>query len=174
MSSNKQFQQLSAFTLIELLVTASLTVLVMMGMTSLFISFIVSAGKARLSQSIRENGSSAMQKMIEELRNAKSITSTCDGSPSSTLEFTNADEVTSTFSNIDDKIALVSDANTYFLSSSPGTGSNQLRDLEFTCHNIDSGARYVEISFTLASSAASDPSASHSQLDFSSGVSLRN
>jgi type II secretory pathway pseudopilin PulG len=172
--TNKRFQQLSAFTLIELLVTASLSVLVMMGMTTLFISFIVSAGKARLSQSIRENGNAAMQKMIEELRNAKNITSTCDGNPSPTLSFINADEVIGVFSNIDDKIALVSDSNTYYFSSNPGTGSNQLRDLEFTCYEIDSGARYIEISFTLASSNANDPSASHSQLDFSSGVSLRN
>jgi Tfp pilus assembly protein PilW len=172
--TSKKFHQLSAFTLIELLVTASLTVLVMMGMTSLFISFIVSAGKARLSQSIRENGNAAMQKMIEELRNAKNITSVCDGTASPTLSFTNADEIASIFSKTEDKITLVTGSNTYFLSSNPGTGDNQLRDLEFTCYEIDSGARYIEISFTLASSNATDPSVSHSQLDFSSGVSLRN
>jgi type II secretory pathway pseudopilin PulG len=171
---NQKFQKLSAFTLIELLLTASLTVLVMLGMTSLFISFIFSAGKARLSQSIRENGNAAMQKMIEELRNAKNITSLCDSNPNSMMSFINADEIESVLSAQDDKIALTTDGSTYFLSSNPGSGSDQLRDLTFTCYEIDAGAKYIEISFTLASSDASDTSANHSQLDFSSGVSLRN
>ena len=172
-NSHQQQRQAAAFTLIEVLVTVSLTTLVMLSMTSLFISFIVSAGKSRLSQSLRENGSSAMQKMIEELRNAKNILSVCDGNALSELHFTNADEMPSRFLEEQDKIAFIVDGNTYFLSSNPGSGNDQLRDLEFVCYFTES-AKYVEIGFTLASSAATNPSASHSQLEFSSGVSLRN
>jgi len=179
MINHPQKRQLAAFTLIEILVTVSLTALIMMGITSLFISFIVSAGKSRLSQSVRENGSVAMQKIIEELRNAKSInlalqTGGCDGSTvHSNLSFVNADETPSELRGINNRIALIinhtAGTQTYNLTSD----TNYLRDLEFVCYNTES-AQYIEISFTLASSEATSPSANHSQLDFKSGVTLRN
>ena len=93
-----QHQSLAAFTLVEILVTVTLTSVIMLGITSLFISFMSSAGKSRISQSVRENGTMAMQRMIEELRNAKAINlsaAQCNGSTAySSLSFVNADDIT--------------------------------------------------------------------------------
>lgn len=167
-----QRHRLAGFTLIEILVTVTLTALIMMGISTLFISFITSAGKSRLSQSIRENGTVAMQKMIEELRNAKAIdpTITCDGSTTyNSLSFINTDETVSTLAASDGKINLTIVDSNYFLTSD----SNQLSGLEFVCYDSEA-AKYIEISFTLASSTATTNSPTHSQLDFKSGVALRN
>jgi prepilin-type N-terminal cleavage/methylation domain-containing protein len=166
----------AGFTLIEILVTVTLTAIIMLGITSLFISLMTSAGKSRMSQSLRENGTVAMQRMIEELRNAKAIDSsmlTCDGStPNSSIIFTNNndEETISSLSADNNRIKLTTGSNNYFLTSD----TNELRGLEFICYNSSEGAKYIEINFTLASSAATANSPTHSQLDFKSGVALRN
>jgi len=165
-------KKLAAFTLIEILVTVTLTSIIMLGITTLFITLITSAGKSRLSQNIRENGTVAMQKMIEELRNAKAIDSTiiCDGNESyESLSFVNDDELISSFAASDNRINLEIDGSNYYLTSD----SNELRGLEFVCYDTDA-AKYIEISFSLASSTAATNSPTHSQLDFKSGVALRN
>jgi len=168
-----QRYRLAAFTLIEILVTVSLSAIIMLGVTSLFITFITVTGKARLSQNIRENGTVAMQKMIQELRNAREVgggTFVCDGSTINTsVPFINADYVSSNVQANSNRILLTMGANTYYLTSN----TNQLRDLHFVCYDTDV-AKYIEISFTLASSTATTRSVTHSQLDFVSGVTLRN
>lgn len=167
----------AGFTLIEILVTVSLTALIMMGITSLFISFIVSAGKSRISQSVRESGTVAMQKMIEELRNAQAISLTptqCDGSTElDELSFIKTDatnnEVVGVFSSTENRILFNEDGNPYYLTSE----NHILKDLTFVCYGAET-AKYIDISFALASSADAINSPTHSQLDFKSGVSLRN
>lgn len=173
-----QSSSLAAFTLIEILVTVSITALIMLGITSLFISFIMSAGKSRISQSVRESGTVAMQKIIEELRNAKSIDlnlSQCNGSATlTTLPFkkTDADnaEVDASFSkSTSNRILFTEDGNSYYL-----TGDNHvLQELNFVCHGGEM-PKYIEINFTLASSTTTTNSPSQSKLDFKSGVTLRN
>lgn len=171
-----QPKSLAAFTLIEILVTVTLTAIIMLGITSLFISLMTSAGKSRISQNLRENGTVAMQRMIEELRNAKAInltTAECDGNIThSSLSFTNnnIDETISTLSADNNRIKLTTGTSDYYLTSD----NNELRGLTFVCYSSSEGAKYIEISFTLASSAATANSPTHSQLDFKSGVSLRN
>ena len=168
-----QHQPLAAFTLVEILVTVTLTAIIMLGITSLFISFMMSAGKSRISQSVRENGTVAMQRMIEELRNAKAINITatqCNGSTVySSLAFVNADDVASSLAAASNRIRLNTGGSNYYLTSD----SNQLRNLGFVCYNTEA-AKYIEITFTLASSTAIANSPIHSQLDFKSGVALRN
>ncbi len=168
-----QRQSSAAFTLIEILVTVSLTSIIMLGITSLFISLITSAGKSRISQSVRENGTVAMQRMIEELRNAKAINlsaAQCNGSTVySSLSFVNADDITSSLAASSNRIRLNTGGYNYYLTSD----SNQLRDLSFICYDTEA-AKYIEISFTLASSTAIANNPTHSQLDFKSGVALRN
>jgi Tfp pilus assembly protein PilW len=175
LKNTTQRQQSAAFTLIEILVTVSLTSIIMLGITTLFISLITSAGKSRLSQSIRENGTVAMQKMIEELRNAQAVNFTaveCDGATVyDSLSFVKADEEQSIgiLTAADNKISLTTGGSDYFLTSD----SHQLRNLGFVCYNTEA-AKYIEISFTLASSTGTANSPTHSQLDFKSGVALRN
>ena len=109
-----------AFTLLELLLTAGITALLMMAVTSLFVTFLMTATKNRLSQNVRETGTSAMQKMTELLRNANSINSTCttEGAEMEVLELIGHDGLTTTLSQIDDKIASSSAENgVYYLSN---------------------------------------------------------
>lgn len=160
--------------------TVSITALIMLGITSLFISFVMSAGKSRMSQSVRESGTVAMQKIIEELRNAKSITlneTQCNGTTQlTTLSFkkTNADnaEISGKFSSSgisNKRILFTEGTNDYFL-----TGDNHhLSNLTFVCHG---GAmpKYIEINFTLATGATAVNDINQSKLDFKSGVTLRN
>lgn len=173
-----QSSSLAAFTLIEILVTVSIAALIMLGITSLFISFIMSAGKSRISQSIRESGTVAMQKIIEELRNAKSIDldnpDQCNGSAQLTMlsfKKTGADnaELDANFSKLNNRILFTEAGNLYYL-----TGDNHvLQELSFICHG-GGMPKYIEINFTLASSAATTNSPTQSKLVFKSGVTLRN
>jgi len=167
----------SAFTLIELLVTAGLTALIMMAVTSLFITFLMTATKNRLSQSVRESGSSAMSKMIELLRNANSIASVCtaEGASMESLAIIGQDGLTTTLQQLDDKIASSSAENgDYFLTQSAGGEEDHLHDLIFTCYDTELGPKYVAISFTLTTGNDIENSPTSSSLDFRSGVSLRN
>jgi len=175
----------NAFTLLELLLTAGITALMMLAVTSLFITFLLTAGKNRLSQRLRESGTSAMQKMTEMLRNANSVSSNCAGATDEgvlleEISLIGADGLTTVLSEIDDKIASSSAENgVYYLTSNEdgeeGGDPGYLQNLLFTCYATELGAKYVEINFTLSTktqSTLSSPTAS--QLDFSSGVSLRN
>lgn len=177
MSNSLQHSKQAGFTLIEILVTMTLTALVMMGITSLFITFIVSAGKSRISQGVRENGTVAMQKMIEEIRNAREIgggSFICDGATANlSLPFVSADQIISSIEEIDDKITIIKTTDNYYLTSDFDVSVDNLQDLNFTCYLTSSG-KYVEISFTLRTSDSANPSTTHSQLDFQSGVTLRN
>lgn len=172
-----QSSSLAAFTLIEILVTVSIAALIMLGITSLFISFIMSAGKSRISQSIRESGTVAMQKIIEELRNAKSIDlipDQCNGVTelvSLPFKKTGADnaELDANFSKSNDRILFTEAGNPYYLTSD----NHILQELSFICHG-GGMPKYIEINFTLASSAATTNSPTQSKLVFKSGVTLRN
>ena len=131
LKNTTQRQQLAAFTLIEILVTVSLTSIIMMGITTLFISLITSAGKSRLSQSIRENGIVAMQKMIEELRNTKAVDGAsliCNGlTEIAGLPFNNADGIASLFSADNNRITLTVNSSNNYLTCA----TNQLKDCKF-------------------------------------------
>ena len=175
-------QRQAGFTLIELLVTVGITALMMLAVTSLFATFLLSAGKSRLSQRLRENGTAAMSKMTELLRNANSVSSNCssatgEGVVLTELSLISSDGLTTTLSELNDKIASSSAENgTYYLtSSSDSIEADRLRNLQFTCYATETGNHYVSIDFSLSSSdqvEANSPTAS--TLDFSSGVSLRN
>jgi len=171
-----------AFTLLELLLTAGITALLMMAVTSLFITFLLTATKNRLSQNVRETGTSAMQKMTELLRNANSINSTCTtgGAEMEVLELIGHDGLTTTLSQIDDKIASSSAENGVYYLSNNENGEDvdnvgYLQDLTFTCYDTELGPKYVEINFIISTSTtATANSPTSSSLDFHSGISLRN
>lgn len=178
-------QAKTAFTLIELLLTAGITAILMLGVTSLFITFLLTAGKNRLSQGVRESGTGAMQKMTEMLRNANSVSSNCAGATDEgvamiEISLVGQDGLTSVLSEIDDKIASSSAENGVYYLSNNEDGEEDgnpgyLQDLVFTCYATELGPKYVEIAFTMSTSpltVSSSPTVS--RLDFNSGVSLRN
>ncbi|MPM50063.1 hypothetical protein SDC9_96797 [bioreactor metagenome] len=166
---HKKQQAQMAFTLIELMITTAITSIILITVTGLFITFLASSYKIRLSQSVRESGNQALQSMVTQLRNAHSITNCQTGS----ITFTGPDDQESTFFEENDQIASSSALNgTYYLTNGK-TGSNSLENLEFHCYPEEAPI-YVQIDFSLFSGNSNLRSLSSSRLEFNSGVTLRN
>lgn len=184
----KKVFTLKAFTLLELLVTSSITAILMLAISSLFITFLATAYKSRISQNLRESGSGAMRQMIDMIRSANEITSTCDkDTPLDNIVLIGADGLESTIKEQDDRIASVSAATNcspsdpycnpngiVFLTES-SLNTNYLNNLYFKCYPTSEGKKYIEVGFTLkiGDNEASN-SARSTTLDFSSGISTRN
>lgn len=164
-----------AFTLLELLVTTSVTALLMLAISSLFITFLATAYKSRISQSLRESGNNAMTQMIEMIRNANEISSVCDGDdPLNYIDIINRDGLNTIIREEDDRIASVS-ANSKFYLTESTTNPDYISNLLFTCYPTPEGKKYIEINFTLkVGDGEASNSARATTLDFSSGMATRN
>lgn len=167
-----------AFTLLELLITTSITALLMLAISSLLITFLASAYKSRLSQSLREAGNQAMNQMLEMLRNANEISSPCQSQEYlSEISLINTDGLSTTFREENDRIASVSGQQTFYLTQSPvAQDVDYLRDLRFNCSLTPSGKKYLSVSFTLQRGQTNSPmnNPRSAFLDFHSGVVTRN
>lgn len=164
-----------AFTLLELLVTTSVTALLMLAISSLFITFLATAYKSRISQNLRESGNNAMTQMIEMIRSANEISSICDGDvPLNYIDIINQDGLSTIIREEDDRIASVAADSKFYLTESV-TNSDYLSNLLFTCYPTPEGKKYIEINFTLrAGEGEASNSARATTLDFSSGMATRN
>lgn len=163
------------FTLLELLVTASITSLLMLAISSLFITFLATAYKSRISQNLRETGTNAMNQIISMIRNSGDITSTCDGSTSTNnIVIVGDDSLETTVEINNDRIASVSAENTLYLTGNTSSGS-YVNNLVFTCNQTPEGRKYIGVSFTVYSGdSEATTSAKSTSLNFSSGVATRN
>jgi prepilin-type N-terminal cleavage/methylation domain-containing protein len=164
-----------AFTLLELLITSSITALLMLAISSLFISFLATAYKSRISQNLRESGGNAITQIIDMIRSSGEITSTCDSAtPLDHIIVIGADGVESTIMEEDDRIASVSATNKFYLTEN-SANPNYVSDLIFNCDLTPEGTKYIEVSFTLHDGDnEASRSARSTTLDFSSGVATRN
>lgn len=164
-----------AFTLLELLVTSSITAILMLAISSLFITFLATAYKSRISQNLRESGSNAMKQMIDMIRSASEITSTCDENiPLDNIVLIGPDGLESTIREEDDRIASVSAEHKFYLTES-SQNQNYINNLLFKCYPTSEGKKYIEVGFVLKTgdNVASN-SARSTTLDFGSGTSTRN
>ena len=165
----------TAFTLLELLVTTAVSALMMLAVTTLFISFLNTSYKSKISQKLREDGNNAMIEMISQIRSSGEITSVCsNGTPLGSISFVGLDGLTTTFSEDEDKIASASAENGTFYLTDGSDDANRLSGLTFTCYNNDDGAKYISVDFTLKYGTGDTNSLTTSILNFSSGVALRN
>jgi type II secretory pathway pseudopilin PulG len=168
----------NAFTLLELLITSSVTALLMLAISSLFVTFLATAYKSQISQNLRESGTNAMNQMIELIRSSTEITSACNPTtPLNYLSLTNADGLDTTLQEEDDRIASISaiaESKLYLTESN--NHPNYLSSLSFTCYPTTEGKKYIEIAFTLQVGDNMDASnsARSTSLDFSSGLVTRN
>lgn len=164
-----------AFTLLELLVTSSITALLMLAISSLFITFLATAYKSRISQNLRESGNNAMTQMAEMIRSASEVTSTCASDEMlDYISITNQDGFSTTLREEDDRIASVSANNKFYLTEN-STNANYISNLLFTCYPTPEGKKYIEIDFTLRNGdGEASNSARSTTLDFSSGLATRN
>ena len=165
----------AAFTLLELLVTTAVSALMMIAVTSLFITFLNTSYKSKISQRLREDGNNAMIEMISQIRSSGEVTSLCnDGVEMESISFIGLDGLTTTFVEDEDKIASSSAEHGTFYLTDTTEGADRLSNLIFNCYNSDDGARYISIAFTLKSGFGETNSITTSILNFSSGVALRN
>ena len=164
-----------AFTLLELLVTSSITALLMLSISSLFITFLATAYKSRISQNLRESGSNATRQIIDMVRGANEILSSCDQEiPLNYIVIVGQDGLETTIIEDEDRIASISANNKFYLTES-SLNPDYLSDLIFRCYPTTEGKKYIEVSFSLHSgdSTASN-SAKSTTLEFGSGAVTRN
>lgn len=163
------------FTLLELLVTTSITALMMLAISSLFITFLATAYKSRISQNLRESGGNAMRQMVEMIRSANEISSACTSNPTNSLILVGQDGLETTLREENDHIASVSAARTSYLTEGNSLSQDFVRNLSFTCFPTQEGKKYIEIAFDLkVGDGEASNSARSTSLDFGSGVVTRN
>ena len=164
-----------AFTLLELLITTSVTALLMLAISSLFITFLATAYKSRISQNLRESGNNAMKQIIDMIRSANAVSSLCDEqNPLDYIILLGQDGSLSTILEEDDRIASVSAENKFYLTqSAPNT--DYLQNLVFNCYPTVENKKYIEVKFTLrVGEGEASNSARSTSLEFGSGVATRN
>ena len=165
----------NAFTLIEVLVVTALTVILMLSVTTLFLSFMASSSRTNLEQQIKSEGKTVMDHISYLLRNGRQITYCSSGIKEITIANIDGYETTLLIENdgTADRIASTSSAtDTVYLSSVATSVSN----LNFDCYEstMEKG-QYVQVSFDLSLGQvdSSNPLDSYTQT-FSQGVLLRN
>lgn len=160
----------------ELLITTSVTALLMLAISSLFITFLGTAYKSRMSQNLRESGNNAMRQIIDMIRSASEVVSLCDSqTPLDYIILLGQDGLLSTISEEDDRIASVSAESKFYLTQS-APNSDYMQNLTFNCYpTATENKKYIEVRFTLrAGEGEASNSARSTSLDFGSGVATRN
>lgn len=161
----------SGFTLIEILVVVGILGAIVVIGSITFFSVLRGARKSKMISLVKQNGDYALEVMIKMIRNAREITSPCDGSDTS-ITILNPDRGETTFSCEDDAIS----SNAAELTSSQvkvGAGS-----CSFDCQPGEAlQPDTVTISFTLEAEKEGGVPArpeEEASIDFETTVSLRN
>lgn len=174
----------SGFTFIELLVVISLTVVIMLSVTSLFMIFLVSNSRTSTEQVVKSEGDSALQQMTLLLRNAVRLVDNGQGQTCASnmdrITFVSLDGGTTTFEAISASTGAPVQiaSNSAYLTSTdveviPNEGGSQPL---FSCQSSPDGRRqYVTTTFTLRKGTPGvDQVRDIVQQRFQSGVLLRN
>jgi prepilin-type N-terminal cleavage/methylation domain-containing protein len=187
----KQMQNQTGFTLIELLVVAALSVIIIVGASSLFYTALISNSRKDTLTAVKQEGDFAVGQMEFLLRNAVSL----EHNPTApTLPICDKGMNTITFRERDEGITtlgLVKVDNNYQIASSSGTTtlktsfltSTAVSPLDpnsqnptplFDCEQTNNAGAYILIHFTLykQSEGLGSTSTTDSQA-FSTSVNLR-
>jgi type II secretory pathway pseudopilin PulG len=164
------------FTLIEVLVILSISVLMLLMVTSFFMTFIVGNAKAIFEQRLKREGETAINQMASMIRNSRTLVSTCSLGMTS-LSFTGIDNLTTTLTGTNGRIASVSaitsPATTFYLTSD----FNQLTPVDtitFNCYEAENNQIYIEIDFTLQRGSSTQNDQTTLIRQFKTGLNLRN
>ncbi len=157
----------AGFTLVELLITTSLTVLLMLTITTMFMTFLVGNSKTNIRKSVKEEGLHALNQMEFIIRNARYYDETffpCAPNQS-TIRIIGLDNGVTVYSTQAGKIA----SNSARLTSDAVT----LTSLAFDCSG-DVGNRQIKIRFTLDKDAPTLNTDSNISESFEATVNMRN
>lgn len=163
------------FTLIELLITTSLTVLLMLTITTMFMTFLLGNSKTNVRKAIKEEGLHAISRMEFIIKNAHYFdeeASNCSPNQS-TITIVGLDGGSTTYSTVSDggvnKIASTSATATTHLTSSAVT----LTNLRFDCFG-EVGNRRIRIRFALDKDAPTLGTDSNISESFEATINMRN
>lgn len=168
----------NGFTLIELLIVITLSVMLLLTASTLFMTLLVGSSKTNSMQLIKSEGTSAMAQIEFLLRSAITIPD-CSGA-SESLSFQSIDGGTTTLisasDNGDYKIASQSALATRYLTSNSVDVINNEDGLTFNCvQSADGSSKYVSVSFTLQKGITGvDQADEIVQESFTTGINLRN
>jgi prepilin-type N-terminal cleavage/methylation domain-containing protein len=155
--------QTAGFTLIELLVATTLIVMLMLTISSIFMTLLMGNARTNMRKAIKAEGAYALNQMEFMLRNSVSLEVDDCQANSNQITFRSHDTLPTTFSSDLSRIA----SNSSYLTS-PAVSATSLI---FDCSQQD-GRKQVKISFTL--SKAGESGTSNIAEDFSAFVTLRN
>lgn len=157
----------NGFTLIELLITTSLTVLLMLTITTLFMTFLLGNSKTNIRKTLKEEGLHAINQMEFIIKNASYYDATYAAC---------AENLTSiSIVGLDDGTTVYQLSGTQIASSSSLLTSTTVdaSDLNFDCSGT-AGNIQIKISFTLEKAA---PTLGENELiseSFTTTVNMRN
>jgi prepilin-type N-terminal cleavage/methylation domain-containing protein len=174
----------AGFTLIELLVVTSLTVMIMLVVTSMFMTFLITSQKTSIEQRVKNEGESALSNIEFILRNSRRLAPGLDGAttctndpdiPMTNLAVEGFDGFVTTlqaYPEEDPQIASYSSAinDYYYLTSDETTLSN----LEFVCLEGEESSHYIGVSFELKIGTGETADRETAFETFQSGITLRN
>lgn len=141
----------AGFTLIELLVVTGLSVMLLLTISSMFMTFLVSNSTTNMRKIINAEGNHALNQISFIIRNATSINSPCTGATTNSFSVDSIDGGTTVFQATDDNGISRIASNSSLLTSSDVTlgGDAKAGDqIAFSCTQTG-GTRYVVVSFGL-------------------------
>lgn len=173
----------SGFTLLEMVVSLAIVALVSTVLSQVFIATLRTNTKTELLKDVKQTGEIALETMVRQIQNAKSVTTTCDyaGTTSQSITLINAD-------NGETTLACVLDGTTTRLASTSAQGTQYLTtpnvtmggttcptsSLEFICKGGAGVSSSVTISFRLAQSGVAIGAFEQSSESFQTTASMRN
>lgn len=169
----------AGFTLVELLVVVSLSIMLMLSATALFLTFLVGNTKTNSTQLVKNEGQQAISQIEFLLRNAVELEENNSG------YFCNTDMSEIAFKSIDGGITRI------FVEEDPSDGKSKIASNSgvyltsgaveitagptFDCvEDLDRASQYITVSFTLRRGTPSLDSASEIvEETFTTGANLR-
>jgi type II secretory pathway pseudopilin PulG len=172
------------FTLVEVLVVSTLAILLMITVTSIFITFISSSGQTKLKQQLQVEGNQTLDKMERLLRGSKNLSTNNVGDICTTgmasIGFESFAGGKGVLYEVSNRIAsdsgVLNDADTiqtYYLTSDQLDVDTTNHDLTFDCYQGED-SYFVKISFGLMADTTKSPTDRTVKQTFSTGVQLRN
>ncbi|HCC84386.1 MAG TPA: hypothetical protein DEP87_01780 [Candidatus Pacebacteria bacterium] len=164
------------FTLVELLVVVTITTIMLLAISSFFLAIVVSNNRSVFEQRLKNDGDRALIQMMQHLRNARSISSTCTTGLTS-LSFVGVDNLTTTLTASSGKIASISsitNPTTTFYLTSDFSQLSPANTITFDCYTGENDQKYLEISFTLKHGTDAANAQNTLIRSFKTGQTLRN
>lgn len=168
------------FTMVEMVVTVGIIAIISAVVARVFFTSSTNSTKSDLLRSIKQNGDFALESMTRTIQNAKTITSACDGSLSTSLGVENSDQGVITFGCALDgtitRIASTSAVTQYLTSSTVTMGGTSCANsgLSFRCTSRAGLPTKVQINFTLSQVGQATKGYEQASVPFQTTVTLRN